>query len=89
MWERWFLVHPRSVGESYAEHFAMAARFGAALIAAGIACLVHAVVPALCTSTASREVARLHDVLVVSRSRRRMPEGHEAVRSAEASSYVI
>ncbi len=69
MWERWFLEHPKTVGESYVEHLAMAAKFGAVLIAAGVACFVHALVPALCTSTASRTVARLHDVLVVSRSR--------------------
>ncbi|TPG41458.1 hypothetical protein EAH79_09675 [Sphingomonas koreensis] len=60
MIERWFLLHPKSVGESYAEHARVAARFGAAMIVGGAACLVHAVVPALFPRTASGTVAALH-----------------------------
>lgn len=60
MIDRLFLAHPSSVGESYAEHFAMAARFGATMLAGGAACLVHAVVPVLFTRTASERVKRLY-----------------------------
>jgi hypothetical protein len=47
------------VDESYAEHFLQAAHFGARLLQAGLACLLHAVAPGCCTSTASRTVAAL------------------------------
>ena len=53
---RSFVDHPRSVGESYGEHFAVASGFGLRLIAAGLACLVHACVPAWFTRTGSRSV---------------------------------
>ena len=65
-----FLRHPRSVGESYGEHFVMATEFAAALFVAAVACLVHAVVPALFPSTASRIIANLHDTMVLNRRRR-------------------
>lgn len=58
---RSFVDHPRSVGESYGEHFAVALGFGLRLIAAGLACLVHACVPGWFTrsgSTAVRALAR-------------------------------
>jgi hypothetical protein len=52
--ERLFLEHPRSVGETYSEHLRAATTFGVAMIAAGFACILHALVPALpfagCTS---------------------------------------
>ena len=63
MLDRLFLDHPRSVGESYGEHAAVAARFGAALIVAGTACLVHAAIPALFPRTASGTVKRLYGVM--------------------------
>lgn len=57
---RIFTDHPASVDESYFEHMAFAARFSALLLAAGLAALVHAVLPFLFESTASRIVALLH-----------------------------
>ncbi len=57
---RW-RAHLVQAGESYFEHMGVALRIGGLLIAAGFACLVHAVVPALCTDRASRTVRRLHD----------------------------
>ena len=56
---RSFVEHPRSVGETYPEHFAIALGFGLRLIAAGLACLVHACVPAWFTRTGSTAVRRL------------------------------
>ena len=56
---RSFVDHPRSVGESYAEHFTVATGFGLRLIAAGLACLVHACVPGWFTRTGSRAVRAL------------------------------
>lgn len=65
MIRRLFLDHPRSVGESYAEHAAVAAGFGVAMIAGGVACLVHAFVPGLFVRTGSNTIRRLHAAMAV------------------------
>ena len=62
-----FRDHPASVGESYAEHFGVAARFGVRLIGGGLGALVHAIVPAWCQTTGSRTVAALHAEMVAKR----------------------
>lgn len=81
MIERLFLRHPRSVGESYFEHQAVALSFAGDLLLAGLVCTIHAAVPALFTTTASRAVERLHRRLVLGRGRHR----GEAARSAAAT----
>lgn len=58
---RMFLAHPRSLGMSWAEHGIGAVAIGGRLVGAGLACLVHAVVPGLFTETAGRTVTRMHD----------------------------
>ncbi|WP_380878192.1 hypothetical protein ACFB49_15970 [Sphingomonas sp. DBB INV C78] len=60
MFDRLFLAHPRSVNESYTEHFGVAFRFGATMMASGAACIVHAVLPSLFMRTGSNAVKRLH-----------------------------
>ena len=67
---RSFVDHPHSVGETYGEHCSTALGFGLRLIAAGLACLVHACVPAWFTRTASRSVRALA-VELEERARRR------------------
>lgn len=67
MLTRTFLEHPREMGETYGEHFAMAAGFAGELIVAGLACAVHAVAPCLFQRTGSTAVARLHHRMFVSR----------------------
>jgi hypothetical protein len=65
---RLFLDHPRSVGEGYVEHLRNAVGFGGAMLVAGLACVIHAFVPAMFTTTGSRTVKRLFDRMVVNRS---------------------
>ena len=48
--------HLREIDESYAEHAGHALYIGTRMIGAGIACLVHAVVPGLFVRTASHVV---------------------------------
>ncbi len=60
MIQQLFLSHPKSVGESYGEHFGVASRFGASMVTGGIACIVHAVVPAWFERTGSKTVKRLY-----------------------------
>lgn len=62
--QRWFVAHPRDVGESYAEHFRAAARFGLVMLSGSLACLAHALVPALFERTGSRTVKRLYAEMV-------------------------
>jgi hypothetical protein len=59
-----FRDHPRSLGMSWAEHGAGAVVIGARMIGAGLACMVHAAVPALFTQTAGRTIMSLHDHMV-------------------------
>ena len=42
-----FTEHPASVGETYFEHMFSAFGFGARLISAGLACIVHGTFPVL------------------------------------------
>ncbi len=53
MLRKLFIEHPESVDETYLEHMWFAVRFAALLLAAGMAALVHAVIPGLCKTTAS------------------------------------
>jgi len=69
MLDRYFLDHPRTVDESYGTHFVAASGFGMAMILGGLACLLHAVIPALCEKTGSTIIRRLHDRMVVNRRR--------------------
>jgi hypothetical protein len=58
---RVFLSHPQAVDESYGEHFLFALGFAARLLGAGLAALVHAVIPCLFETTASRMIREMHD----------------------------
>lgn len=58
---RVFLSHPQAVDESYGEHFLFALGFAARLLGAGLAALVHAVIPCLFETTASRMILEMHD----------------------------
>jgi hypothetical protein len=64
---RAFTEHPASVGESYSEHLLRAVYFGTRMVFAGVACLVHGVLPFLFVRTGSRAIAELNDRMVVNR----------------------
>ncbi len=66
-----FFDHPASVDETYAQHLAAASGFALRLMVAGLACLVHAVLPFLFVKTASAIVDELHDRMVANRRRLR------------------
>ena len=56
-----FGKHLQDVGETYDEHFVHAGRYGLVLIGAGLACLVHAVLPFLFERTGSKCISQLYD----------------------------
>ncbi|MDE0852576.1 DUF6356 family protein [Yoonia sp.] len=60
LFARIFTVHPESVDETYFGHMKFAFGFAFWLGVAAMAALVHAIIPALCETTASRILVRLH-----------------------------
>ena len=56
-------AHLKAAGESYFEHMRYAATVGMLAIGAGVAGLIHAVVPGLCTGTASATIRRISRLL--------------------------
>jgi hypothetical protein len=62
-----FSEHPASVGESYPTHLLAASAFALRLLAGGLACLVHALLPFLFVHTGSDCVSRLHQELLARR----------------------
>ena len=56
---RLFTDHPASVGESYFQHMGHALFFTGQFALCTLACLLHAIVPGLCTQSASQRTQRL------------------------------
>lgn len=52
-------THLEDVGESYFEHLGAALSFSASLARASVACAIHALIPGICTHTASQSIADL------------------------------
>ena len=68
--------HPREIGETYGEHAGHALYIGMRMLGAGIACLVHAVLPGLCVRTASHAV---EDIQALMTKRTASATNHEQV----------
>jgi hypothetical protein len=64
---RLFTEHPESVGETYGEHMARASWFGARMMLAGMACMVHAALPFLFVHTGSRAIEELNARMLATR----------------------
>lgn len=62
-----FTEHPASVGESYFQHMAVASSFAVCMLAAGLACLVHAVLPFAFVKTGSDAITGLYRRMVTHR----------------------
>jgi hypothetical protein len=56
--DRLFIAHPRAVNENYLAHAGVALRFALLLLGAGLAALMHAIIPALFETTASSSPRR-------------------------------
>lgn len=67
MYNRLFVDHPKSVDESYGEHFRVAGSFGVAMIWGGMKALVHAIIPGCCITSGSDTVKRLNHIIVEQR----------------------
>ncbi len=83
-----FTDHPASVGETYLEHAIHAVGFGAALLFGALGCFLHALVPAFCTATGSRIVARLYDRMILNRSRLRLTARHAQIHDHFLAEHI-
>ena len=82
MLRRLFFDHPASVGETYLQHLLHASYFAIRMLLAGVACLIHAVVPCLFQSTGRRAITELHSKMVLHRS---TLTNHDVAQSQTAS----
>ena len=57
---RMFTEHPQSVGETYGQHLVHATAFGAQMVLAGLACMLHALLPFIFVRTGSEAIESLH-----------------------------
>lgn len=64
-----FTEHPASVGETYGQHLASATGFSLRMIGAGIACLIHALLPFLFVRVGSNCIGKLHERMIQNRTR--------------------
>jgi hypothetical protein len=71
---RLFLEHPRSLGMSWAGHGVGAVAIGFRLVGAGLACLIHAIIPGVFTQTAGKTVTHMHDHMTRRRAGTSNPE---------------
>jgi Family of unknown function (DUF6356) len=74
MANRLFLDHPRSLGMSWAGHGIGALAIGVRLVGAGLACLVHAVIPGVFTQTAGKTITDMYDHMAQRRAGAANPE---------------
>jgi Family of unknown function (DUF6356) len=64
---RLFTEHPQSVNETYTQHMGRALWFGARMMLAGMACMVHAVLPFVFVRTGSRAIEELNARMLATR----------------------
>ena len=78
-----FTEHPASVGETYGEHFRVAAGFAGSLAIAAAAAAIHAVVPSRCAKTASSRIVTMHEQMTSgARAANHQPGKNRPVRAA-------
>ncbi len=59
-----FIEHPKSVDETYFEHLRFASGFAFGLFVAGMAAVIHAIIPCLCEKTASNKITELYGKII-------------------------
>ena len=67
--QRLFTEHPESVDETYVEHMVRASCFGGRMVVAGLACMVHALLPFIFVHSGSEAIDELHARMQATRRR--------------------
>ena len=65
--QRLFTEHPASVGETYVEHLVRATCFGGRMVAAGLACMLHALLPFIFVRTGSEAITELNERMLATK----------------------
>ena len=60
--------HLEDIGETYGEHMVHAGGYGISLLIAGLACIVHAILPWLFETKASQCITRMHAAMSARRA---------------------
>lgn len=81
--QRIFLNHPEKVGEGFFEHMWFALTFSGRLFKASAAAFLHAFVPSLCETTASKAIMDMHAEIAARRAL--MAKGQVAPVNAAAA----
>jgi hypothetical protein len=66
---RLFTEHPESVDETYGQHLVRAWGFGGRMVLAGLACMLHALLPFIFVHTGSEAIDELHARMQATRRR--------------------
>lgn len=66
---RAFSEHPASIGETYFGHLLQASLFGFRMLLAGIACILHGLLPFLFETTGSDAMKALNEEMTARRAR--------------------
>ena len=83
-----FTDHPASVGETYGQHLVSASGFGSRMLLAGLACMLHGLLPFLFVRTGSRTIELLHDRMIVNRRRHPAPAAHSTALGSPTGAAV-
>ena len=75
MFNRLFIDHPKTVDESYWEHFLFAGNFGLRMVWGGLGAIAHALVPGVCTTAGSSTIRKLNEIVVEHREAKRNATG--------------
>lgn len=62
-----FTSHPNSVGETYFQHMRVAIGCGVRMVAGGMACVLHGLLPFLFTTAGTEQIRYLHRRMVENR----------------------
>lgn len=66
---RIFTEHPASVGETYGQHLTRAWCFGSRMVLAGLACMLHSLLPFTFVRTGSQAVEELNSQMQATKHR--------------------
>jgi hypothetical protein len=75
MLKRLFLDHPKTVDESYWQHFLFAGKFGVMMVWGGLGAILHALIPGICTTAGSDMIRALNRIVVEHRESKRRANG--------------
>jgi len=64
-----FTAHPKSVGETYGQHFVVAISVAGRLLIAALYCVVHAIFPFAFEKSGSAAIEKLHQQVCLNRDK--------------------